>query len=249
MMPLSFVVVCEAHADFEMAATLVDRTLCEYVDLMEPQVIDSYRQYKGIRPESPFLTWGESSEVAKKLGRRAHGHFQGKPGDLDAIAGRKAILVVLDQFPDVKSIFLIRDSDGLTARKAGLNQARAEVKATNFVVVIGVAHCKREAWVLAGFDPRDEEEHRLIDELRQELGFHPCEQNHQLHATHDGDKRSAKRVLAILVRGDRDREAACWRETPLHSLHQRGTENDLVHFLNEVKDRVVPLFSGPRSVA
>lgn len=75
MMPLSFVVVCEAHADFEMAAALVDRTLCESVDWIEPQVIDSYRQYKGIRPESPFLTWGESSTVAKKLGRRAHGHF------------------------------------------------------------------------------------------------------------------------------------------------------------------------------
>jgi len=247
MMPLSFVVVCEAHADFEMAAALADRTLCESVDWIEPQVIDSYRRYKGIRPESPFLTWAESSTVAKKLGRRAHGHFQGKLGDLDAIAGRKAILVVLDCVPEVKTIFLIRDSDGLTARKTGLNQARTEVKATDFVVVIGVAHCKREAWVLAGFDPRDEEEHRLIGELRQELGFHPCEQNHQLHAIHDDDKRSAKRVLTLLIRGDRDREASCWRETPLHSLHLRGTENDLLNFLNEVKDRVVPLFSGPRT--
>jgi len=243
MMPLTFVMVCEAQADFQTASALADRVLCEDVEWIDPQIIESYRQYRGTHSGANYVTWAESAHLSKALGRRVHGHFQGKPGDLDALAGRKAILVVLGQLPEVKAIFLIRDSDGLAARAEGLKQARAEVKAADFAIVIGVAHCKREAWLLAGFERRDEKEQQRLDALRQELGFSPCEQSHELNATHDRDKRSAKRSLALLIQGDKHREISCCFETPLVTLRQRGQNNGLTNYLNEVTQRIVPLFA------
>jgi hypothetical protein len=241
-MPLTFVMVCEAQPDFQTAAGLADRVLCENVDWIDTEVINAYRQFVGNHTETPYLTWAESANLAKALGRRAHGHFEGKPGDLDAIAGRKAILIVLDKFPEATAIFLVRDSDGRTARLEGLNQARAEVKTTEIAIVIGVAHCKREAWILSGFLASQEDEKQQIQRLRQELGFDPCERNHELDAMHDHDKRSAKRVLFLLTGGDKARETHCAINAPLDLLAHRGQNNGLASYLAEVKDRVVKLF-------
>jgi len=244
MMPLDFVIVCEAQADFQTASTLADRVLCERVDWIEAQILNAYRNYIGTRPETPYLTWTESAQLSKVLGRRVHGHFEGKPGDLDALAGRKAILVVLLKFPQVKAILLIRDSDGLVARQKGLNQARAEMKTfENLAIVVGVAHCKREAWILAGFDSRDEEERRQLEALRQELGFDPCERAHDLDAKHVHDKRSAKRALSLLVGNKPDREADCIAKPSLALLTLRGQDNGLATYIREVNDFIVPLFA------
>lgn len=243
MMPLTFVMVCEAQADFHTAATLADRVLCERIEWIEVAVIDSYRRYRGASDAAPYLIWAHVKSAAQSLGRRVHGHFDGRPGDLDALAARKAIQVALTQFADAKAIFLIRDSDKLTARTAGLNQAREEMHAATPAIVIGVAHCKREAWHLAGFEARQAAEQQLLDDLRQELGFHPCERSHELAAKHDHDKQSAKRVLSLLVGADRDREMECTAATSLALLKDRGRENGLGDYLTEIEVRITPLFT------
>jgi hypothetical protein len=65
-----------------------------------------------------------------------------------------------------------------------------------------------------------------------------------LTAIHDHDKRSAKRVLKHLVHGDPDREANCWKETPLQILRSRGVQTGLREYLEEVEERLVPLLDS-----
>ena len=95
-------------------------------------------------------------------------------------------------------VLLIRDCDDQPERRRGLAQAstREPGHAWPFHVVIGLAHPKREAWVLAGFEPRDPDEHARLTTLRSELGHDPCTSSDQLTARTPGSKRDAKRVVA-----------------------------------------------------
>jgi hypothetical protein len=111
--------------------------------------------------------------------------------------------------------------------------------------VIGLAHCKREAWVLAGFVPKNEGETERIEQLRRELGFHPCDAAQRLTASHDDDKLSAKRVLGALTGEATDREACCWEESPLQTLRDRGEDTGLAAYIHQLEEVLVPLVGGP----
>jgi hypothetical protein len=88
-------------------------------------------------------------------------------------------------------------------------------------------------------EPGDEERARWRTSAR--LGFSPVEESHQLDAQDETAKRSAKRVLGLLTRGDADREARCWQEPPLETLVARGKDNGLAYFLEAVDRCLVPL--------
>jgi len=244
-MALSFVVVCEARADFLTASELADRIFCDSVDWIEPDYLGFHRSYTGFPGDEPFLTWKRVKALAKDSGLRPRGFIEGQPLELDAAQARRALVFIESTWPDVDGILLIRDADRLTDRLIGLEQARA-ASPLNQRIVIGVAYTKRECWVLAGFDSGDDRELALLTEIKQELGFDPCTQSGQLTAIHDHDKRSAKRVLKHLVQGDKDREAVCWKQTPLRLLRDRGEQTGLRQYLEEVEQRLVPLFlNGP----
>jgi hypothetical protein len=244
-MPLSFVVVCEARNDYLTASELADRVFCECVDWVEPEFLDALRCYTGLPGDEPFLTWRGVKALAKDSRLLPRGLIDGRPGDLDARQSQRALLLIETKWPNVDGILLIRDDDGIVNRRVGLEQARNESKLSS-CIVIGLAHTKRECWVLAGFEPREERERELLAEIRKDLGFDPCIQAEQLTAIHDHDKRSAKRVLKHLVQGDHERESACWREAQLKDLRDRGRETGLSQYLKEIKDRLVPLL-GPSS--
>lgn len=125
-------------------------------------------------------------------------------------------------------------------RRTGLEQARTEAWAA-FPIIVGCADPKREAWVLCGFEPEGDEEHALLDDLRRELGFHPHIDAHQLDSTDEHAKRSAKRVLGLLVGDDLDREARCWQQAPLDTLRARGERTGLRAFLDELELQLIPL--------
>jgi hypothetical protein len=244
-MALSFVVVCEARADFLTASELADRVFCDSVNWIEPEILHSLRSYIGPPGDEPFLTWKRVKALAKESGLRPRGFIEGLPPELDAAQARRAIKFIESNSPDVDGILLIRDADRLTNRLIGLEQAR-DASPLKQRVVIGLAHTKRECWVLAGFDARDDRERALLKEIKQELGFDPCSQSEQLTAIHDHDKRSAKPVLKHLVQSDKDREAACWKEAPLRLLRDRGEQTGLRQYLEEVEQRLIPLFlKGP----
>jgi hypothetical protein len=100
--------------------------------------------------------------------------------------------------------------------------------------------------VLAGFDPRNQAEEASLAQLRQELGFDPRFKAEALFAKSPGALRNAKRVLSLLAGDDNDREQSCWADCPLENLIERGRVNGLADYLEEVRARLVPLFTGRR---
>lgn len=244
-MPPVFVVVCEAKADFVISTELADRVFCDRIDWIEAEMIDAYRQYEGRDQDQHFLTWFDVKSLARETGIRVRGFIEGQPPELDAQQAQKAIRIIDVKWPEFAGILLIRDDDGQTNRRRGLEQARSESSRSQ-KIVIGLAHTKRECWVLAGFEPNDDDESARLANVRQKLGFDPRLHAHRLTAKHDPDTRSAKAVLAKLVEGHHDREATCWRNTSLEILRERGRKTGLAQYLEEVETRLVPILSPER---
>jgi len=240
-------VVCEADADRRTATGLADRMLCREVDWIEPEILDGHRRWQGLEEEgSSHLEWRQVKEHARSRGLKAHGHFTGEPGEPDAYAARRALLLLNARPPD--AVVLVRDTDGQEERRRGLEQARAGQPRTGqpwpFPVLLAVAHPKREAWVLAGFEPRSEAENTSLAQCRQEFGFDPRLRSEELFAKTPGAPRDAKRVVRLLVGETYDREQSCWADCPLEDLTERGRLNGLTDYLEEVRTRLVPLFTG-----
>jgi hypothetical protein len=231
-------VVCEAEADQRTACVLADRIACEKIDWVEPEHLDSLRHWCGVTAATEFLPWKTVHHEADRLRIVAHGHFSGEPSAPDARAARLALLVVGRAVPGLAAVLLIRDSDGDRNRLTGLTQAR-DATPWPFAVLIGVAHTKRECWLLAAFCPRDDEEKSRHVRVRQEVGFDPCLRSHDLDARLESAKKSAKRVAGILCPDAGERGL---NETPVEVLKERGRENGLADYLTELESRYVPLF-------
>ncbi len=244
---VSIAVVCEADADRRIACGLADRVICAQVDWISAEVLDSYRVFRGWELSEPYLEWRKVRSLAAQAGIRAHGHFRGEPGAPDASAARRALLLLLVSSPPPDAVLLIRDSDGDEDRRRGLKQARGE-RAWQFAIAIGVAHTKRECWVLNGFEPSDDQERKLLAEEQRKLGLDPCSASDRLTAKHDSDKLSAKRIFRVLTEGDKAREEPCWVRSDLTMLRDRGRSTGLAEYLSELQDRIVPLF-GPTTTS
>lgn len=242
-MTRAIAVVCEGPADLRTAHTLADRVICDSVVWVDLDRIDDHRVYRGVRGADPFLKWSHAKTIAREQKVTFVGFMRdGKPAYPDAHTAMKALLL-LKRSPDpVEAVLLVRDSDGDPDRRKGLEQARQEEPWT-FPIVVAVADPKRECWVLAGFDPADDERERL-EEVRQKLGYYPHTCSERLTATDDQATHSAKRVHALLITSP-DREDRCLTATPLDVLHQRGGRNGLADYFRELRERLIPeLFDG-----
>jgi hypothetical protein len=247
----SIVIICEGPADQRTACVLADRVLSDSVEWMVPEMLDSFRQWRGLRRSEPFLAWKHVHTRAREAGIRTNGFFEGEPGDQDAFAARRALaLLTVEGERGIDAVLLIRDSDGhAEERRRGLEQGRHGRDGLG-PILIGVAHTKRECWVLAGFTPLDQVERDRVEKLREELGFDPCAHAEELTAEHPGAKRDAKRVLSFLTGEDVSREAAwireamCMKESSLAQLEERGRATGLAEFLQEIRERLVPLWTG-----
>jgi hypothetical protein len=236
-----FAVVAEASADHRTATELADRILIDAInDWLDEDQLPHQREWV-VEVSGEHLTWKRIRKLAEAAGIEAEGFFNGEPGLPDARAARRALRYLCVSIPELKAIMLIRDQDDQKDRRDGLEQARQEDH-EGLVIVVGLAVVEREAWVISGFEPQDEAEQTRLDTERQTLGFYPHERSHELTACKDDTApRSPKRVLQALTGGDFDRERRCWNNTPLARLRERGTENGLVHYLDEVRTRLAPL--------
>lgn len=240
-MSLRFAVVHEANADFMTATELADRVLTESIEWLESDGLSGQREWVDKASGGRLLTWKDIKKLAYEAGVRSHGHFEGEPASPDATAARRAIEFLLLDIPDLKAVVLVRDQDNEPERRVGLEQAR-DADRSGVPIVLGLAVPERECWVLCGFDPQDDAETSRLEITRQSLGFDPRIRSHELTAgSDDRATRSPKRVLRELTVNDRDRQHLCWRDTPLAQLRQRGTENGLQDYLNEVRDRLATL--------
>lgn len=231
--------VVEAPADAQTVRILADRVLrarAEWID--GDSMLEHLRAFRGIEPDSLVTYWKKIPTLAKALDVRSHGHFSGEPGAPDAQAARRVLLLFTKLgMPD--AVVLLRDADDQPERRIGLEQAR-EGSPHRDRIAIGVAEPEREAWLVAGFQPRDDAEHTVLAAERQRLGFDPCLEPHSLRG---GEKRSAKKVLAALTADDRERERQCITDTPLEHLCERGEGCGLAAFIDELKTRVAPVIA------
>ena len=239
-----FAIVCEAHADRDTATGLADRVLLEEVSWLEPETMDSCRQWRGVRAEEPYLKWASVKEEVRQRGLKGFfGHFNGKPGHPDAFMARLALLLLADSKDRPAAVLLVRDSDGYAERREGLEQARDD-RRWPFPIILGVAEPKRECWVLAGFEPKNDQEAKDLDETELRLSFHPVREAHRLTAREHGAKNDAKRALGELSQGDKDREHDCLSKTSLEVLDKRGQQTGLAAYLKELREKLVPIMSG-----
>jgi len=234
-----WVVIAEAKADFVLVTELADRVLVEKIDWLETVHLDSSREWIDHENDEDALTWAVISNKANAAGIRVRGNFGQGTISSDARATRRALIYIRQRFPAVDAIVLSRDIDDDPERLEGMQQAIRSHSA-GISAVIAAANPKREAWVLCGFDPRDADEQLRLAECRQQLGCDPREKSQTLTARGAQDLRNAKRVLGILTDSNLDRESACWRETALDTLRQRGQENGLADYLTDVQEKLVP---------
>jgi hypothetical protein len=221
----------------------------ESVDWLDDELLLSNRSWVAENGSGGRLTWSGIKKLAAQVGIRVHGHFDGRPAEMDAKAARRAIEYIRSEIENVDAIVLVRDQDYFAARKKGLEQARDAADKV-LPVVIGLAVVEREAWVISGFDPVDESEQSRLDSVRKEIGHDPRTSSHDLTACKDdGAKQSPKRVLRELTGGDPERQKRCWRTTPLQTLRERGGENGLASFLEDVRSKLGSMLGhvGPKA--
>ena len=241
-MTLRFAVVHEADADFTTAVQLADRVLLEaFPDWIDEESLCHYREWISEASDGWRLTWKTIKKLADEAGIRSYGHFDGEAGEADAKAARRAILFLLDNIPELNGILLIRDQDDQPERLDGLDQARKQYR-SKIPIVVGLAVVEREAWVISGFDPQDDDEARRLESERRKLGFDPRLRSHELTAgKNDQAPRSPKRVLSCFSGDDYGREQHCWAKTSLEVLRERGSDNGLVAYLDEIRDQLAQL--------
>lgn len=239
----TFAVVCEAEADQETATELAERVLLEDVDWLEPEALPGLRSWCGLEPKTGHLTWRAIGNEAKRRRLKVHGRFRDMPGKFDERRAKLALLLFtsLDHQPD--AVVMIRDTDGREKEvRGGIERARTE-RAWNFPVVLGTPHPNRECWVLTGFEPQNSAEEQALAEERSSLGFDPRMHAERLTAKGKRGKLNAKKVLGRLAPAN-GREKACWRETDLQILRDRGQSTGLAAFFDEVQTALVPLVAG-----
>ena len=241
---------CEAPADFQIASELIDRVLRERGQTWLAETLDvapdGVRRWIDDGGGRSFFNLHRCDAYARQFNVRVpHGHFDSKPGAPGALMGRTVFQIgrrLSQRCEGPVALVLVWDMDQQPVeRRAGLEQARVEARSyVNFAIVLGSPNAMREAWVLAGFEPATDDERAQLAVARQELGFAPNEAAHRLDAADEQAKTSAKRVLRILVQ-DPDREAQCWRETPLEQLQKRSASTGLREFLSEIETELLPL--------
>ncbi|MEE8524846.1 MAG: hypothetical protein V3T72_13000, partial [Thermoanaerobaculia bacterium] len=173
-------------------------------------------------------------------------HGFGSPsGAFDERRARKALLLFNKCSKLPAGVLLVRDTDNQAERAESLERAR-RVRRWKFEVILATPDPKRESWVLAGFDPQNADEQAALDEARSTLGFDPRLQAERLTARGARGKRNAKKVLAKLINTS-EREHACWRDTDLGVLRERGEGSRLTAYLTELTERLVPVVAGQAS--
>jgi hypothetical protein len=163
----------------------------------------------------------------------------------DFAAGRKAIILaslMRNRLP--AALLLVRDLDHQPERRDGLASA-IKSEAGSLTVVLATPNPKREAWVLNGFHHLTEREAKTLAAIQAELNFHRCEEAERLRFSSQTARpeRDPKRILDRLTENAGEREALCWKKTPLTGLRARGEKTLLNAFLDEVKIKLLPLFT------
>lgn len=241
--------IVESGADFRTATKLAERVLIEKIDWLEEDNIQYLFKWCGLQEGTEYSCWKDIGKILDSLESagvklpRYRGHYsKGVPLKADGAASIKVLNLVryLQRTRQIKAVLLIRDLDNQPERREGLEQARSQhiQLQPKIEIVIGTANPKREAWVLNGFTPSNEQEEKNLEEIRTQLSFDPCIESHRLRSTsqEEADRmRNAKVVVDRLTGNDMERERLCWEVTSLNTLRERGVYTGLRDYICEVE--------------
>lgn len=244
---MRLILIVEARADADAASILADRVFIEGdADWVDAETLPSLREWTGIEPKTQYTRWAGLGQLATQHRIKAHGRGLGP----DGAAARKALLLVIQahtQDDRIEAVVLVRDMDNQPERRTSIETARAELAdKLAFQVAIAAPDAKREAWILHGFEPHNDNEKTLLTDERERLGFDPLTNPERLRGDHrknaDQEDRDMKLVVERLTQGEYDRERQCLEDTPLSILRTRGQKTGLADYLDEVEARLLPLF-------
>ncbi len=239
-------VVAEAPNDFEAATILIDQTLIRTVDWISESDIEIHRTYVARTDAERFVKWQQIENDRGKDYRRAVRRTFGEELPRHDIAVRIQRIIYEFTIQSTETgraspfVVIVKDTDAQDDAREALQEARARYPD----VVIGMQHTELECWLIAGFDPQSADETiRLAEICRGEkpgVGFDPRERSEALTATkRENEKLSPKRVLNHLTCGERSRAMQGLTHTEHHRLKDRGKQNGLADFLNDLELRLV----------
>ena len=260
---VEFIVIVESGADARTATKLAERILVEKVDWLEDENLQYCLQWSGLQNGTQHSCWSDvkkiiddAEEQLKYKPARFLGHdSKGVPLKADGAASIKVLNLVhflqrTRQIREIRAVLLIRDLDNQPEqRREGLEQARSEHinRQPQLEIVIGAANPKREAWVLNGFEPSNEGEKQILQEIKTLLHFDPCTESHKLRSTSREERdriRNPKVVVEKLTGGNMEREQQCWEDTSLERLRERGIHTGLTDYIREVEQRLIKIISS-----
>ena len=244
---IEFVVIVESSADARTATKLADRVLVENIDWLEPEMLEHHFQWSGLEAGTDNSCWKNIDDITKRLSDqfkfptiRSNGKF--KTDGQSAYKIMKLIsFLQYKQKRDIKAVIFMRDLDNQPERREHIEQARSEQidPQRKLAIIIGTPDRMREAWVLNGFIPSNQEEERILQEITTQLTFNPCQESHRLRST---DRiRNPKVVVEKLTGGRMEREQQCWEETDLEHLRKNGVHTGLTAYIDEIEERLIPI--------
>jgi len=245
MTGIGFVGEDENH--FWVVTKLVDDALVAGADWLSG-ILDSCRQWRGLHTGERWYKYKPDDAYDLRpvaidgVTIKPQGRIAGEPLKPEAGMWRTVLLLFCHANPRPDIVVLARDLDGDPDRRSGLEQVRTRLQ-WPFAIVAAVPQPEIEGWLVSGMVPKNPSEQARLEQLRQELSFDPTLQSHRLTSRPNAAPTDAKRVLSRLCESDRDREIACLGRDV---LYQRGSLNGARAFLEEVEQRVVPIFS-PRA--
>jgi len=253
---IEFIVIVESGADARTATKLAERVLKEKFDWLDDDILQHCFQWTGLEEGKEYSCWRDiikiiddaKSQIKYKPARFLGHDSKGVPLKADGAASIKVLNLVrfLQKTRQIKAVIFIRDLDNQPERKEGIEQARLEHinKTPKLEIVIGAADPKREAWVLNGFIPSNQQEEQILEEIKNKLSFDPSIESHRLRAISEKEPeriRNVKVVVAQLTGNDMEREKQCWEETNLKHLRERGVDTGLTDYICEVEERLAAI--------
>ena len=236
-------VVGEDENHFWVVTTLVDDALIAAIDWL-PGVIESCRAWRGLLNGERWYKYASDDTYDLRpvtidgVTIKPQGRIAGEPLRSEAGMWRKVLLLFCHANPRPDIVVLARDLDGYPDRRSGIEQVCNGLP-WPFKIVAALPDPEIEGWLVSGFMPKDADEQARLEQVRRELSFDPTTQSHRLTSHPNAAPTDAKRVLSQLCDDDHEREQACLERDV---LHQRGERNGARAFLDEVDQRVVPLF-------
>ena len=251
---IEFVVIVESGADARTATKLAERVLKEKFDWLDDDILQHCFQWNGLEEGTEFSCWRDIIKIIddaksqiKYKPSRFIGHSKGVPLKADGAASIKVLNLVhfLQRTRQIKAVIFIRDLDNQPERKEGIEQARSEHinKTPKLEIIIGAADPKREAWVLNGFIPSNQQEEQILEEIKNKLSFDPCIESHRLRASLEKEPERIRNVKVVVeqLTGNMEREKLCWEETNLKHLRERGVDTGLTDYICEVEERLAAI--------